>query len=86
MWSWRFIRISVISRVLHGCPLNSNVSDEAFEVVEGADDIRFSITGAISPWSRWTRVEVESQVLLVLDSRLLGKLIIALEEIVVATP
>ena len=72
--------------MLHRSPLYSYVSEKAIEVVEGADDIWIGITGAINPWNRWTRVEVESQVLLVLDSRLLGKLIIALEEIVIATP
>ena len=62
------------------------MSEKAIEVVEGANDIWIGITGSIRPWSRWTKVEVESEVLLVLDSRLLGKLIIALEEIVVVTP
>ena len=62
------------------------MSDEAFEVLEGADFIGIGITCAISPWSRRTRVEIESQVLLVLYSRLLCKLEIALEEIVFTTP
>ena len=62
------------------------MSDEAFEVVEGADFIGIGIMCAIIPWSRWTRVEVEAKLLLVLLGRLFGKLKVALEEIVVATP
>ena len=55
------------------------------EAIEGADDIGIGITCAIRPWSRRTRVEVESEFLLVLGSRLLCKLKVALEEIVVTT-
>ena len=32
--------------------------EEAIEIVEGADDIGVGITCAISPRSRWTRVEL----------------------------
>ena len=60
--------------------------DETLKVVEGAYFIGFILTCAISPWSRWTRVEVEAKLLLVLLGRLFGKLKVALEEIVFATP
>ena len=62
------------------------MSEETVEVVVRPDDIGFSITSAISPRSIWTRVEVESKVLLVLLGRLFGKLEVALEEIVFTTP
>ena len=78
--------MSVICRLIHGCPLNHDVSDETFKVVDGTYLIGFRFTCAISPWSKWTRVEVEAKLLLVLLGRLLGKLKVALEEIVVATP
>ena len=62
------------------------MGEEPIEAIEGADDIWIGVTCAISPWSRWTRVEIESECLLVLGSRLLCKLKIVLEEIVFATP
>ena len=42
--------------------------ENPIEVIEGADDIWIGIVCAVSPWSRWTRVVVESQLLLVLGS------------------
>ena len=62
------------------------MGEEAIEAIEGVDDIGIGITCAISPWSRRTRVEVESECLLVLGERLLCKLKVALEEIIVMTP
>ena len=62
------------------------MGEEPIEAIEGADDIRIGITCAIRPWSRQTRVEVESENLPVLGYRLLCVLKVALEEIVVTTP
>ena len=62
------------------------MSDETFKVVEGANFIGFGLTCPVSLWSRWTRVEVEAKLLLVFLGRFLGKLKVALEQIVVTTP
>ena len=66
--------------------MNHDVSDEAFEVVEGADSVFIGLTGAIFPRSRRTWVEVESECFLVLSSRLLCKQIVSLEQIIITTP
>ena len=62
------------------------MGEEPIEAIEGADDIGIGVTCAISPWSRQTRIEVESECLLVFGSILLYKLNVALEEIVFKTP
>ena len=62
------------------------MGDEALKIGKWTDDIGIGVPCAIRPWSRWTRVEVKYGCLLVLGSRLLCKLKVALEEIVFATP
>ena len=57
-----------------------------FGGAEGPDDVGFSITSAISPRSRWTGVEVESKCFLIFHSRVLGKLVVFLEQIVFTAP
>ena len=50
--------IQVICRLIHGCPLNHDVSDEAFKIVEGPKKIGFSFASSIGTGSRGTRVEI----------------------------
>ena len=55
------------------------MGEKPIESIEGADDIRIGFTCAIRPWGRRAEVEVEPECFLVLCSRLLCKLIVALE-------
>ena len=72
--------------MIHFGTSNSNVSDEASKVVEGANPVFIGFMGAIVPRRGGTRVEVKHQILLVLFGCVFSEQVVALEQTVVTSP